>query len=500
MPLLLDLTKIQSAGTEITTNAQDLAFLQTILNEHLNSQKLKDCETADKYYRNENLKIAEKTRFVYVEDQKKTLTNLSNTQTAHAFMKKLVNQKASYLCGKPFSLDTEQDKLEQELDNVFTRTFYRRILKVAKDAVKYGTGWLQVYYNEQGQLSFKRVPTTEIIPFWKDAEHEELEAILKTYTVQYYGAGGKIENIRKAEYYDKTGAYYFEIKDGKFIPDSDRDYIFKGHFALEKEVVNPETGAVEKKLEEQVWLQIPFICFKANDEELGVLTFIKGLIDDYDKNTSDVSDQLQDTPNAIKVVKGYSGEDKDEFAHNLNVYRTVFLDGDGEITAVQTNIDIVAVDAHLERLRKDIYEFGGGVDSQKDTQNMASGVALKFRYADLDLDAKFMATEFSASMARLFWFVCTDLSARGLGDYEPEEVEVVWNMDMTLSENEVIQNIVNSTGILSKDTLIANHPWVSNVEKEKEKMAEQKKEEMAEYGNIDNGSQQMPDNTDDEEE
>lgn len=493
MPMLLNLTSLQEFdGAEITTNAQDLAFLQTVLSEHLLSPKIKEYDVADAYYRNRNIRIKEKTRFIYIEEKKQIVHTLANTQSAHAFMKKLVNQKASYLLGKPFSVSTEQAPLEEELSEIFNKAFYRKILKVGKDAIKYGLGWLQVYYDEQGNLNFKRIPIREIIPFWKDTDRTELEALMRTYTIVDYGTGGKKSEIRKVEYYDKTGVYYFKIENDKLVADPDKETVFEGHFSVKKTVVvgqDAEGNDITKEIEEaQAWQQIPFIAFKFNDDELGILTFIKDLIDDYDKNNSDVSDQLQDTPNAIKVVKGYNGESKEEFAHNINIYRTIFIDDGGEVSAVQTTIDIQALNSHLERLRKDIYEFGGGVDSQRDTQNMASGVALKFRYADLDLDAKFMSTEFSASMERLLWFVCADLEGRGEGEFDPEEVDIVWNTDMAQAEGEVIDNINKSASLLSRETLLANHPWVANVEEEIQKMQRQKEADAKEFGNIDSGT------------
>lgn len=475
--------------TVIDALANDLDFLATILSEHLSSEKLKHYIEADKYYKNSNIKIKEKTRYIMNDGKKEILSNLSNVQSSHAFMKKLVNQKASYLLGKPFSIDSEQENLAKELGEIFNKAFFRKLLKIGKDAIKYGIGWIQVFYDEEGNLDLKRIPTKEVIPFWKDADHTELEALMRTYVIDVYGKGGSKSELRKVEYYDASGVYYFELNNGRLIPDSDRP-IFSGHFSIEKNktiITADNQKTIETYQEQQTWVKIPFIAFKANDEELGILTFIKDLVDDYDKNVSDISDQLQDVPNALKVIKGYSGEDKEEFAHNINVYRTIFIESDGDVSTIQTSIDIQAIDSHLARLRQDIYDFGGGVDSQKETQNIASGVALKFKYADLDLDAKFMATEFSASMENLLWFICADLFARKNIEYNPEEVNIIWNTDMAISENEVIDNVIKSSTLLSKETLISQHPWVEDVVSELNKIKKQEEKEN-QFGNIDEGA------------
>ena len=109
------------------------------------------------------------------------------------------------------------------------------------------------------------------------------------------------------------------------------------------------------------------------------------MIDDYDPTTSDTSNNLQDIPNSIKVAKNYDGTDKGEFTQNLAIFRTAFVSGDGDMKVIETNMDVAAIDSHLNRLRKDIYEAGNGVDTQEVSLGNASGVALKFRYATLIL-------------------------------------------------------------------------------------------------------------------
>ena len=53
-------------------------------------------------------------------------------------------------------------------------------------------------------------------------------------------------------------------------------------------------------------------------------------------------------------------------------------------------------------------------------------------------------------------------------------VELVFNRDMAINEAEQIQNCSNSQGIVSDETLIAHHPFVSDVEEELEALKRQK--------------------------
>ena len=57
---------------------------------------------------------------------------------------------------------------------------------------------------------------------------------------------------------------------------------------------------------------------------------------------------------------------------------------------------------------------------------------------------------------------------------------IIFNRDMLVVESDVINNIKNSMGIISNETLVANHPWVKDVSKELELLKKEKEEQQAE--------------------
>ena len=103
-------------------------------------------------------------------------------------------------------------------------------------------------------------------------------------------------------------------------------------------------------------------------------------------------------------------------------------------------------------------------------------------YSDIDLDANNMETEYQASFEDLLWFVDNHLANTGQGDYEDTDVDVIFNRDMLLNESEVITNCSNSVGILSDETIIANHPWVDDPQAELERVQKEKEENMEQFG------------------
>lgn len=459
-------------------------FIYANINEWLKSDKLKMIHLGNRYYENDP-DIKERKRFsIGRKGEKIEETRLSNAKLAHPFMRKLTNQKVNYLLSKPFSIQTNNDQFLKVLYKYFDKNFHRMLKNVGKDAIKGGIAWVQPYYNEQGVLCFKRIPNTEVIPFWRDIDHTDLEAAIRIYKVDTYDDKGNKTQVEKVEYMDETGTYYYQKGKTGLEPDPDRAVQSSGHFKIVSKQ-KAEDGTVQEVEQEAVWERVPLVAFKYNAEETSLIKIIKPLVDDYDVNTSDTSNNIQDVPNSIKVVRNYDGTDKGEFVHDLALYRTVFVSGDGDVDSVETKMDISAIDRHLDRLRKDIYEFGGGVDTQNKDLGDASGVALKFLYADLDMDCSDLGNEFAAALENLIWFIKVDLVNSGKGDFMDEDVDIIFNTDIAINEQETITNAINSLPILSRKTIVANHPWVTDVEAElaaKDKEMEEDLQRAQDFG------------------
>jgi SPP1 family phage portal protein len=70
------------------------------------------------------------------------------------------------------------------------------------------------------------------------------------------------------------------------------------------------------------------------------------------------------------------------------------------------------------------------------------------------------------------------LSQTGQGDFEDEKVDIVFNRNILINESEAIDNCSKSQGIISNETIVAQHPWVTDVQAELKKL---KKQDETEY-------------------
>lgn len=472
--MYLGITQTELVSSQIaeqsTENTAQVDFITQVVAEFEVSPSRLFMDTAWKYYKNENDILGAKRTVIGRDGENNAVLMesnvLSNNKLTHNFMKKLTRQKIGYMIGKPFTLTAVQkdDKKAEEFftkcKKYFGKDFFKMIKNIGRDSIVKGISWLFVYYNESGQLRFLRCNPEEIIPLWADSDHTELDAVIRKYTVEQYKNGKKIY-LKFVEYYTHEGVYYYKYNtDGKLVIDTEK--VSPSPYFR----VTPATATSPDDAVGVNWAKIPFIPFKYDPDEQSLLTRIKSLIDDYDKKTSSVANNIDDFPNSITVVKNYDGASKEEFVHNKNNYRTIFVQGDGDARALETPLNVGDIDKHLQRLQTDIYEFGQGVNTADKDIRDTSGVALRFIYADLDMDCIDWGNEFEWSIMLLLWFIQQDLIAKGEGDYTEVEYKIVFNTDVIINETETITNCLTSNGLISRKTVAANHPWVINAETE----------------------------------
>lgn len=455
-------------GAKTSATREDIIQIET--SEWKRSAKRKWMEIGERYYRVKN-DILDRNRTVIGESgRRERVENLADNRLAHGYARKLVDQKVGYLLGKPLSISTEDKNYAEAWSAFFDSNMYRRLQSTGRTSVNDGIAWWFVYYNDEGALSFQLMDSLEIIPLWRDKAHTHLDAIIRDYEVIVY-EGLERKNVRKIEWWDTTGVYRYVFDGSRIIPDveaGDRG----SHFTM-------VSGNEEKAMN---WERIPFIPWKYNEAEQPLVEIIQSLIDDYDRNKSDNSNNLEDLPDSVYVVKGYGGSPAGEIRKNMSRYRIIKIDdpeGHSGVDTISLDIDTEAYKVHMEQTRKDIYEFGRGVDTQGVNFGSApSGIALRFLYSDLDLDASLMETEYQASLEQVRWFIDTHLYNTTGKDYSAEKVEFTFNRDMPIDESAIITAIKDSTGIISDETLVAQHPWVKDVLVELERIKKQKEEAL----------------------
>lgn len=427
--------------------------------------------TGDRYYRVEN-DINNRVIYRHTENGDIEDRTKANNKLAHGLARNLVDEKIGYLLTKDYSLKCENEQYIESIKNILGKYFQYTLSNLGIEASNKGISWLQVYIDEQGKFKMMMIPSEQCIPIWTDNTHTELQGMIRFY-VQIVYEGRTKKNVTKVEYYTPEEVKYYVLDNFRLIPDIEQN----------------EGGPVlhyKKGDEWKSWGKVPFIGFKNNRLEYPDIRFIKSLVDNYDNSRSDVANFIEDVKNLIYVLKGYGGEDLSEFMKDLNYYRAIKIDdpADGGVDTLNPTIDIQAAKEHFEQLKRDINEFGQGVSKDLDKFGSApSGIALKFLYSGLDLKCNHLEVEFKQAFEQLLYFINIYLSETSQGNYSNIDVDIIFNRDITINETETINNCVNSSGVISDETIIANHPWVKDVEEEIKKVTAEKQQKLLDQQN-----------------
>ena len=244
-------------------------YVMALINSYAESDNRKYMDIADQYYHNRN-DILDEKRFVIGRDSENNPSRiesvaLSNNKLVHNFLRKLTHQKIGYLLSRPFSFQpntTETDRAEKFfklLMNYYDLSLFRTIKMAAKDCIIYGIGWMCVYYDEDGKLKFKHVPSTEITPEWVDEDHQDLKSVIRKYTVKEFENGTFVSKVY-VEYYTSAGMIkYIYQGNGDFNNNTNLVEVqpLTPYFKLN--TTEGEVGAS--------WTDIPFIPFKYDADE-----------------------------------------------------------------------------------------------------------------------------------------------------------------------------------------------------------------------------------------
>lgn len=428
----------------------------------------------ERYYRGEHDILFRKRTAIGSGGELEEVLNLPNNRLIDNQYAKIVDQKVNYLLGKPLTFDTENESYIDALSSVFDMGFYNMFRCLGEDVLNSGIGYVHPYYTADGEFRLRRFEPYEILPFWADEEHTTLSLVARLYEVEVYD-GMHYKTVEKVELYYNDRVERYVWGGSGLAPDSYEAYNY----------LTLRDGGKSKHYK---WDRVPIIAFKYNNMEIPLLPKVKSLQDALNLMISDLINLMsEDTRNTILILKNYDGTNLAEFRHNLTtlgVVKVRTIEGaDGGVDSLRIEVDANNYDIVLKSLKKALIENAMGYDAKDDKlSGNPNQMNIKSMYSDIDLDANKMEGEFQASFENLLWFVNAHLKNTGVGDFTGEEVKVIFNRDILMNETEVIENCQKSVGILSNESIIAQHPWVTDAAEELKRVEAQREEELEQFG------------------
>lgn len=358
----------------------------------------------------------------------------SNIKIPHLYHTELVDQKVQYLLSNPVEVITEDEILQERLQEYINEDFQELLQNAIEGASNKGIEYVYAYVDQDNKINFQVTDSLSVIPLYDELDHYKLKAIVRYYDTKIQDQNKEV-TITKAEVWtNKDVTYYIQDKDSKeFKLDGGINPNPRPHMTFENEKAYYDGGSFG---------YIPFFCLENNKYRKTDLEPIKALIDDYDLMACSLSNNLQDFQEAIYVVKGYPGDNLDELTMNLKTKKTIGLDGDPS-----SGIDVKTIDIPHEARRikldldkESIYKFGMGFDSSQIGDGNVTNVVIKSRYALLDLKCNKIEIRLRKLIRQLLKCIIDDINRRYKTAYNYMDIDINIIRETMVNENDVYSN------------------------------------------------------------
>lgn len=379
---------------------------------------------------------------VDTEGNTRTIHLNSSTSIDINYFKMLVNQKVNYILSNEVTIEENNYITSTEMTDLLEEL----VLNASLDT----TSWLH-FYIEDNKLEWCVVNDSEIIPLY-DIHHKKIIGIIRYYPID--------DNTLKVEQWNLSGVIVVTIKKNDVVSKQELPHYL-------------ETTEYNDSIEDVVPKNLPFIPFIPlfnNKLKLSDIDGIDSLLEMYNSINSGLIDNIYKFQEAVALFKGFSGDNKavENAIRQMKLYKGVGVPQDGGVEYLSIEIPTDARAFILDELKKAIFLIGRGMNpNQNNDGGSLTNVVIKSRYSELDM--KVNSTE---KMIKLFYLQYIECINKFYNSAINNDI--LLNRNQIFNESELIENCLNSLEIgLSLETILENHPWVSNVEDEILRIREQ---------------------------
>ena len=389
--------------------------IKTFIDNDAASKKKQFARMGQRYYEADHDIRQYRIFYVNADGQVQEDKTKSNIKISHPFYTELVDQAVQYmLSGKDGFVKSDIPELQGELDAYFNdnEDFTAELYEVLTGCIAKGTEYAYAYKNKDGRTAFQCADSIGVVEVKAKETDDGCEYVIFWY-IDRIGKDNK--QIKRIQVWDSKQIHFFvQEEEGKIIPD-------------EAQEINPRPHAIYSKSgDKRTYFEdfgfIPFFRLDNNRKQVADLKAIKDLIDDYDLMSCGLSNNIQDTNEALYVVKGFEGDNLDELMLNMKAKKHIGVTDQGGVEIHTVDIPYQARQTKLELDEKNIYRFGMGFNSAQLGDGNVTNVVIKSRYALLDLKCNKLEIRLKQFMRKLLKVVLDEINAENGTDYQQKDV------------------------------------------------------------------------------
>lgn len=349
-----------------------------------------------------------------------------------------------YLTGQPIRYNGE------DIDNIIDILNYNDVVtedtELLQNALIFGVGYEVNYIDGWGQQRFKTLDPRTVIPVYDDSLDQNLKAVIR-----FYASPVVDDTNTVVEVYDsnKVDTYLSNDLYSSFELVSSYPHYFK---------------------------QVPITVFPLNKEQESIYAQIISLQDAYNNIVSgelDVFDQFADS---YLVLKGVTADSDDVAA--MREDKIILLDDDADAFFLTKNLAQAQAMEQIDNIQEQIYKVSLCPDFASDKFAAQTGIALKYKLIGFENRAAQIANRMRQALQRRIELIN---AITNLTDMTWRDIDIIFTRN--LPENvEDYTNLVNGLrGIVSDRTLLAQVPFIDNVDEELAQVKQEQAEKLEAY-------------------
>lgn len=389
--------------------------IKTFIDNDFSSEKKRFARTGMRYYDAKHDIEGYRVFFVNADGKLEEDKTKSNIKISHPFFTELVDQCAQYmLSGKGGFVKSDDPDLQGELDAYFNdnEDFMSELYDLLTGAQVKGFEYMYAYKSANGRTNFKCADSIGVVEV-SSRDAEDGKAYVIYWYVERFGKDRK--RIKRIQVWDEKQTEYFcQVGDGRIVHDESIKPNPRPHILYRKE------GDENTYFDSFGFL--PFFRLDNGCRQFSALKPIKALIDDYDLMSCGLSNNIQNTSEALYVVKGFEGDDLDELMFNIKAKKHIGISQEGDVEVRTVDVPYQARQAKLELDEKNIYRFGMGFNSSQIGDGNVTNVVIKSRYFLLDLKCNKLEIRLKQLMRKLLKIVLREINETAGTDYQMKDV------------------------------------------------------------------------------
>lgn len=310
--------------------------------------------------------------------------------------------------------------------------------KLLENLCVFGQTYEHFYLDEDGEPRLRNIMGMAAIPFFDD--YMELEAFIEDY---------------------------------KVLDENNQEKRIVRLFTNE-EIEEYKNNLILEASEENIFSQIPIISYiqEFHGKVISDLEDIQSLIEEYEEKLSDIGDTIEYHSDPTLVAFGQK-------LPNLDARKGKILNFEkgADVRYLTWNQDVEAVKWYLKELKDLIFEISMTpkvILSPTSISNI-SGVALSIMYSTALIKANEKQLVLKHGFTERYKLLAELYKIKTGRDINLDELEITFNVSIPANEAELVNNLLMlyNSGVISRETVMNNVPYVTDVAQETERIKEE---------------------------